>query len=72
MNPYRLVIQVQVIWILRMGVVQCEISSYRAGYVDWDFLIGKPFDIHTHISIMIGYRIYFDLLHNFRLKHFLF
>jgi hypothetical protein len=37
MNTYRLVIQVQVIWILRLGVVKCEISSYRAGFVDWDY-----------------------------------
>jgi hypothetical protein len=54
MNLYLLVIQMQVIWIQMVGVVKCEISSYRAGFVDWDFVIGK----HSARTIMGQLHLY--------------
>jgi hypothetical protein len=57
MSPYRLVIQVQVIWILRVGLVKCEISSYRAGFVEWDFSIGKH-SARIIMGIMLPYALY--------------
>jgi hypothetical protein len=56
MNPYLLVIQIQVIWIQRVGVVKCEISIYRAGFVDWDFAIGIH-SARTRMGIMITYTL---------------
>jgi hypothetical protein len=39
-----------------VGVVKCDISSYRAGFVDWDFAIGKH-SARTIMGIMIPYTL---------------